>query len=238
MIGWPLLLIAGWLAATISGAVGFGGALLLLPALVYVIGAKSAVPVLTIAQLLGNLSRAGFGWREIRWRPVLLFGAGAVPASLLGSVLFVALPPGWTARLIGVFLLAVVALRHARLGRRAVSQELLPLAGSAVGFLSALAGSAGPLGRGRLPRPPAAGDGVCRDRGRVRGADGHLTKSLAYGRYAAITREDLCGGLALGGVMVIGSWTGRRLIERLGEKGFGLVVEILLLVVAMSLAIG
>ena len=56
------------------------------------VGAKAAVPILTVAQLLGNLSRAGFGWRDIRWRPALLFSAGAVPASVLGSRLFVALP--------------------------------------------------------------------------------------------------------------------------------------------------
>lgn len=33
MLAWVLLLVAGWLAATISGAAGFGGALLLLPIL-------------------------------------------------------------------------------------------------------------------------------------------------------------------------------------------------------------
>ena len=65
---WALLLICGWLAGTVSGAAGFGGALLLLPVLTLTTGAKAAVPILTVAQLLGNLSRAGFGWRDIRWR--------------------------------------------------------------------------------------------------------------------------------------------------------------------------
>lgn len=237
MIGWPLLLVAGWLAATISGAVGFGGALLLLPALVYVIGPRSAVPVLTIAQLLGNLSRAGFGWDEIRWRPVLRFGAGAVPASLLGSMLFVALPPGWISRLIGAFLLVVVALRHTRLGQRTVPQGFLPLAGSVVGLLSALAGSAGPLGAVvflglRLPATAYVATEA------MSAVVMHLTKSLAYGRYAAMTLRDLTGGMALGGAMVLGSWTGRRLIERLSEKWFGRLVEALLLVAAFSLVVG
>lgn len=44
-----LLFFIGWLAATISGAAGFGGALVLLPVLSYVIGVKEAIPVLTIA---------------------------------------------------------------------------------------------------------------------------------------------------------------------------------------------
>jgi uncharacterized protein len=74
--------MCGWLAATISGAAGFGGALLLLPILTITVGVKASVPILTVAQLLGNASRAGFGWREIRWRPALVFSAGAVKFSV------------------------------------------------------------------------------------------------------------------------------------------------------------
>lgn len=64
------LLLAGWLAATVSDVAGFGGALLLLPVLTNSLGVQAAVPVLTIAQLLGNGSRVWFGRREIRWRPL------------------------------------------------------------------------------------------------------------------------------------------------------------------------
>src|SRR4051812_28204401 len=92
---WIGLLFCGWLAGTISGAVGFGGALLLLPILAFAVGGKTAVPILTVAQLLGNLSRVGFGWRDIRWRPALLFSTGAIPASFLGSRLFVEFPSAW-----------------------------------------------------------------------------------------------------------------------------------------------
>src|SRR3954452_7705334 len=109
---WVLLLACGWLAASVSGVAGFGGAALLLPVLAFTVGGKAAVPILTVAQLLGNLSRAGFGWRDIQWRPALLFSLGAVPASLLGSWLFVSMPTVSVLRAIGVLLLAVVALRH------------------------------------------------------------------------------------------------------------------------------
>ena len=143
---WIFLLVCGWLAATVSGAAGFGGALLLLPVLTLTVGAKAAVPILTVAQLLGNLSRAGFGWRDIRWRPALLFSAGAVPASMLGSRLFVALPSASILRLIGVFLLVVVAMRHTTARRAKDAGMAVAPAGVAVGLLSAVAGSAGPLG--------------------------------------------------------------------------------------------
>lgn len=234
---WALLLLCGWLAATVSGAAGFGGALLLLPVLTMMAGAKAAVPILTVAQLLGNLSRAGFGWRDIRWRPVLVFSVGAVPASVLGSRLFVDLPSAFLLRLIGVFLLAVVALRHTSLGRRPFPETLLGPAGVAVGFLSAVAGSAGPLGAAvflglHLP----AGAYVASEA--VTAVLMHLAKSITYGRYAALTAGDVLRGLALGGSLVLGSWTGRKLVHRMPEKGFALLVEALLVVSAMSLIIG
>src|SRR4051794_18550382 len=143
---WVLLLACGWLAASVSGVAGFGGAPLLLPVLAFMAGGKAAVPILTVAQLLGNLSRAGFGWRDIRWRPALLFSLGAVPASLLGSRLLVAMPSALVPRVIGVLLLGVVAVRHTSLGKRKVPEPLLAPAGAGVGLVSAVAGSAGPLG--------------------------------------------------------------------------------------------
>jgi uncharacterized protein len=231
---WIVLLVCGWLAATVSGAAGFGGALLLLPVLTLAVGAKAAVPILTVAQLLGNLSRAAFGWRDIHWRPALIFSVGMVPASVIGSRLFVDLSSGFILRLIGVFLLVVVALRHTRLGKRKTPEWLLGPAGVAIGFISAVAGSAGPLGAAvflglHLP----AGAYVASEA--VTAVLMHLTKSITYGRYAALSGGDLLRGLALGSSLVVGSWTGRKLIHRLPEKEFALLVEILLAVSAVTL---
>lgn len=237
ILHWALLLFCGWLAATVSGAAGFGGALLLLPVLAFTVGGKEAVPILTVAQLLGNLSRAGFGWHDIRWRPALIFSLGAVPASLFGSRLFVAMPAAWVYRLIGMLLLAVVALRHTGFGKRKISDRLLAPAGAAVGLVSAVAGSAGPLGATvflglRLePQAYVASEAVT-------AVAMHLTKSIAYGRYAALSFADFLKGLLLGCSLVFGSWTGRKLIARLPEQGFSLLVESLLIVSAMSLLLG
>ena len=176
---------------TNSGAAGFGGALLLLPMLTFTTGAKAAVPILTVAQLLGNLSRAGFGWRDIRWRPALLFSAGAVPASIAGARLFVDLPSAFVPRLIGVFLLVIIALRHTTLGKRKVPETCLAPVGAGVGFLSAIVGSAGPLGAAvflSLQLPPLAY--VSSEA--ITSVLMHLAKSITYHRYAAMDFAELC----------------------------------------------
>jgi uncharacterized membrane protein YfcA len=231
---WALLLICGWLAGTVSGVAGFGGALLLLPVLTFTVGIKAAVPILTVAQLLGNGSRAGFGWRDIRWRPALLFSAGAVPASLVGSRLFTALPSEFLLRSTGVFLLVVVLLRHTRLGERKLSDALLAPAGAGVGFLSSVSGSAGPLGAAiflglQLPaRSFVASEAVT-------AVLMHLSKSVVYNRYAALTASDVLQGLLLGGSLALGSWTGRMLIDQLPDREFKLIVEAILIASAMWL---
>jgi uncharacterized protein len=234
---WIVLLLCGWLTATVSGTAGFGGALLLLPILAITVGGKDAVPILTVAQLLGNVSRAGFGWRGIRWRPVLIFSAGAVPASIIGARLFVDLPSVFILKLIGVVLLLIVALRHTTFCKYEVPESVLAPTGAVVGFLSAIVGSAGPLGAAvflslHLPPPVYVSSEA------VTAVFMHLTKTITYGRYAAITFSDFVQGIVLGGSLVVGSWTGRMLIGRMPEKSFSVVVEILLVVSAMVLIIG
>lgn len=236
ILRWSLLLFCGWLAASVSGVAGFGGALLLLPVLAFAVGGKAAVPILTVAQLLGNLSRAGFGWRDIQWRPALLFSLGAVPASLFGSRLFVAMPSTWVPRAVGLLLLAVVALRHTGVGKRKVPEQFLAFLGIGVGFVSAVAGSAGPLGAAVFlsldlgPQAYVATEAVT-------AVLMHLAKSLAYGRYSALSLGDSLRGLLLGGSLVLGSWTGRKLIDRMPERWFGRLVDGLLLVSALALIV-
>lgn len=80
-----VLIFTSFIAAFISGAAGFGGALLLLPVVTACVGAEMAVPVLTLAQLIGNLSRMAFGYRQIDWKSVGLF---CLTALLLAHLVF------------------------------------------------------------------------------------------------------------------------------------------------------
>lgn len=236
MAALPLLalLVASYVAATLSGAAGFGGALLLLPIATWAVGAKEAVPLLTLAQLVGNLSRAGLGWREIWWRPALLFCLGAVPAALIGSFLFVKLPSGEILRGVGAFLIAMVVLRRVKFREYAVPEAALPPGGIVVGFLSAVVGSAGTLGALlflglNLPASAYVSTEA------VTAVAMHLVKSGVYSRFSLFGGSVLATGALMSLAMVAGSWTGRRIIETLPRKRFELLVEGLLLVSALSL---
>lgn len=231
-----LLLVGAFAAALISGSAGFGGALLLLPFLTAVVGAKEAVPLLTGAQLAGNLSRAGFGFRQICWRPVGLFLLGALPASVLGALSFMSLDRAVVTRGIGLVTFAIVILRlTGRLDFRP-SDRILVAGGAVTGFLSGVAGSAGPLGAAVFPSlglPPVSY--VASEASTALAM--HATKIAAYGSSMSLERDFWLLGAALGGAMVAGTWTAKRLIERVSRVAFERYVSVLLLAISAYMVI-
>lgn len=75
-------------------------------------GAELAVPVLAIAQLIGNLSRVAFGLNQIEWKKIFLFSVTAVPLSALGAFGFSILSKSMVTRGIGAVLILLVALKY------------------------------------------------------------------------------------------------------------------------------
>lgn len=232
---WLLMILVAWVASTISGIAGFGGSLIVLPVFTHLVGAKAAIPILTVSWLMGNFSRAVFGFRDIRWKPVAYFSAGALPAAIIGSRLFIELPTGLIMRGIGIFLLLAVAARHTPLLRELAPGWLVPV-GALVGLLSALIGSAGPLGAAaflslNLPPPAYVASEA------VTAVVMHLTKTVMYEQYNLISKQDFEMGVVLGLAMVAGSWTSRRFITKIPGRWFAIAVELLLVGVAISLIV-
>lgn len=82
VLTWCLVSAAALAAGTLSAVTGFGGAAILLPLLVAAFGPREAVPILAVAQLIGNGSRVWFNRRELDWRVAGCFALGAAPAAV------------------------------------------------------------------------------------------------------------------------------------------------------------
>lgn len=218
------------LASTLAAVAGFGGAAVLLPILVWAFGVREAIPILTVVQLVGNLSRVWFNRRELDLPVVGWFAIGAVPASLIGAAVFAQAPAPFLHRLLGVFLLLTVAYRHTALGRRSrVGLRGFTAIGLVFGFLSAILGSVGPL-----MAPFFLAYGLVK--GAYIGTEAlattvmHTVKLIGYGGYALITPTTLTAGGAIGVVMILGSYLGKRLLDRLPERLFPVLIEAVLIV--------
>jgi uncharacterized membrane protein YfcA len=227
LAGTLLLLGAALPAAVLGGALGFGTGLVMLPLVVWVVGVRASVPVLTIGLIVGNISRAWWSRHELDWRVVGAYLLGAVPLAAIGSVLYTAAPPEWLSRLMGTVLLAALPLRRwLERGPRRMRLRHFPLLGGATGLLSALVAATGPistpffLGYGLRRGAFVGTEAVC-------AAGVHLTKTLVYGRYALVTPETGVLGLGIGAVMFVGAFIGRRILDRLSDRAFVMALEVL-----------
>lgn len=233
-----LVVAAALVASTLAAVAGFGGAAVLLPVLVAVFGVRLAIPILTVAQLVGNGSRVWFNRREVE-RPVVgWFALGAVPLALAGGLLFATAPLSALVRLLGAFLLGTVAWRHLRPGPpRRPTVRSFALIGAVFSFASALLGSVGPL-----MAPFFLAYGLVK--GAYIGTEAaatvvmHVVKLVAYTGTAVLSVSAVVIGLALGPVMVAGSFLGKRIVERLPERAFVLLIEGVLVVAGLAFLIG
>lgn len=234
-----MLLLAGgaFVAAALAAVAGFGGAAVLLPILVMAFGVRDAIPILTVAQLIGNGSRVWFNRKELELRVVGWFALGGVPAALIGGVLFATAPLSFLKRLLGVFLLATVLYRH--IGK--ASSLRPPLRGFvAIGaifsFLSALLGSVGPL-----MAPFFLAYGLVK--GAYIGTEAfatvvmHIAKLVAYGGASILTLKSVTAGLALGPIMILGSFIGKKILDRIPERLFILIIEATLILAGLGFLI-
>jgi uncharacterized protein len=230
---WLFLGAAAFIAATIAAVSGFGGAAVLLPALVAVFGVRDAIPILTVAQLIGNGARVWFNRREVNWRVVGWFSLGAVPFGFLGGYLFATAPLSALTRFLGGFLLFVVLWRHLR--RRELAKPPLKsfaAIGAGATFLSALLGSVGPI-----MAPFFLAFGLVK--GAYIGTEAmatvvmHLTKLIAYRQASVLQGRAIVAGLALGPIMVLGSYVGKKIVAHLSERVFVLIIEVVLVVAGL-----
>lgn len=229
-----ILFVIGFVAATISGAAGFGGALILLPVLTIIVGIKAAVPILTIGQIFGNASRVWFGRNELKWRPIIYFLFTAIPLTILGSYLFTDINSKTIKITIGIFFILLVIYRRTRRKKIIISDKGMLFGGGLTGFLSGLTGSAGPIGAAFFLGLNLAATAYIASEAFTALAM-HLTKTIVYNKYSLIGLTDLYYGLFIGLAMILGSWTGKRIIQKISREKFLLLVEILLLVSGIQL---
>jgi uncharacterized protein len=107
------------MAGVLSGVIGTGSSMMLMPVLVILYGPQQAVPIMAIAAIMGNLGKVLSWWREIDWRACAAYCVTAVPGAMLGVRTLLALPPRAVELALGLFFIAMVPTRR-WLSRRAI----------------------------------------------------------------------------------------------------------------------
>lgn len=219
---------SAFVLAVVSAVTGFGGGVLLLPVFTALFGVRMAAPMLTLAQLASNGARVWFNRRQLRWPLIGWFAAGAVPLAMAGGLLLARAPLAWLTRLLGVFLITVVVWRRVKPHPGRPPDRAFTVIGAASGLGSALLGSVGPL-----TAPFFLAYGLTRSA--YIGTEAasalvtHLSKLAAYGAGDLLTGPVLAYGAALTPATLAGAWIGSRIVGRISDRVFVLLVEVGLL---------
>ncbi|MBR0813338.1 sulfite exporter TauE/SafE family protein [Bradyrhizobium diazoefficiens] len=229
------VLTVGLVAGTISGIVGTGSSIMLMPVLVYAYGPKEAVPIMAVASVMANFSRILAWWREVDWRACAAYSVTGIPAAALGARTLLALPSHAVDIAIGLFLIAMVPVRHF-LAQHDLKANLwhLAIGGAVIGYLTGIVVSTGPLSvplflfyglsRGAFLATEAASSlGL------------YLSKSVTFERFGALTADVALKGLVAGSSLMIGAFVAKRFVLHLKPEMFRLLMDGIMLAAGMSM---
>ena len=235
MATYLLVLLAGFAGGCLSGVIGTGSSILLLPLLVHAFGPKQAVPIMAIAALMANFSRVLAWWREVDWKAVAAYALPGVPAAALGARTLLALPANVIEISLGLFFLTMIPVRHllARLQWKARLWHLA-LAGAVIGFLTGIVLSTGPLS---VPAFLAYGllKGAFLATEAASSLFIYIAKVVTFREFGALPVEVILQGLVVGASLMAGTFAGKALVLRMSAAAHGHVLDGLLLMSGLAL---
>jgi uncharacterized membrane protein YfcA len=222
---WVLILFLGVAAGTVGGVVGFGASIMMLPAIAWVFGPKETIPIMAIAALMANASRAAVWWRAIDWKLNAVYCLAAVPAAVAGARTLLALDPVMIEATLGAFLLVAIPLRRWLIGHGfRMSLPGMAVVGGAIGFLTGIVASTGPINtpfflaygltKGSFVATEAVGSAVI-----------SLTKTITFKTFGALSAATVARGLIVGTALMVGSWISKRILQDIDAGRFQVLIE-------------
>ncbi len=229
MTSYVFVLVVGLVAGALSGTIGTGSTIVLLPVLVLQFGPQEAVPIMAVAGLMSVLGKVLAWWREVDWRACFAYSITGIPAAALGARTLLALPPRVTNLVLGLFFLVMIPGQRLLSAHNARLQLWhLAVIGGAIGFLDGIVASTGPLS---VP--------AFRSYGLVKGAflsteaastaGPALSKIVTFRQLGALPYSATLQGLIIGASVMAGSFVGRAIVQRMSINAHQRILDGLLL---------
>ncbi len=208
-----LVALAAFGSAVFHSFSGFAGGLVLAVLLAPLLGIKETVPVVATALIISNVARIWAFRKSIAIREYLAVFLAALPFIVISAYVYVSLPVGAVALVLGLFLLASIPLNRTFKKREIkVGMRGLMLAGVPYGIVS---GST--FGAAVILAPFLIGAGLAGEMliGTVAllGFSLNVTKTIVFGLSPLLTNELALTGILVGLCTMPGAYAGRWLVR-------------------------
>jgi uncharacterized protein len=232
-----LFFISGLIAEIIGTMAGFGSSTIFLPLALLFVDFKTAIILVAIFHLFGNLSRIIFFREGFDRRVILQFGVPSVLLSLLGAFLIGVLPQPVLKLILGIFLIVTSVSFMAKPGLKFPANTRTFIAGgSATGFITALVGTGGAL-RATLLQ----GFNIEKVKYIATGATIALatdvTRIPVYISQGFLTQQYYLYLPILFVIALAGSFIGRKIVKKIDQEKFRKMVLVAIILVSIKFII-
>jgi uncharacterized protein len=232
-----LFFISALIAEIIGTMAGFGSSTIFLPLALLFVDFKTAIILVAIFHLFGNLSRIILFRQGFDKRIVLQFGVPSILLSLLGALMIGVLPQPILKLILGIFLITTSASFLIKPGLRIPANISTFIAGGSVtGFITALVGTGGALRATLLQGfniekikyiATAATIALATD----------ATRIPVYISQGFLTEQYILYIPILFGIALAGSFVGRRVVKRINQELFRKIVLVAIIFVSIKFII-
>ena len=232
-----LFFISGLIAEIIGTMAGFGSSTIFLPLALLFVDFNTAIILVSIFHLFGNLSRIIFFREGFDRRVILQFGVPSVLLSLLGAFLIGVLPHPVLKLILGIFLITTSAsfLIKPRIKLPANTGTFIA-GGSTTGFITALVGTGGALRATLLQGfniekvkyiATAATIALATD----------ITRIPVYISQGFLTQQYYLYLPILFVIALAGSFIGRKIVKKIDQEKFRKMVLVAIILVSIKFVI-
>ena len=235
MTTYALVLTVGLVAGLVSGIVGTGATIILLPVLSLAFGPKEAIPIMAIVALMSNFAKITAWWREIDWRACAAYALGGIPGAALGARTMLGLPPQLVDIALGSFFLLMIPGRRWLASRHySVGLPVLAAAGLFIGFLTGIVVSTGPI---TVPLFTAYGlaKGAFIATEAAASLAVYISKAATFRAFGALPADIVLKGLITGSSVMAGTYVAKFVVERLSLATFQRLLDSVMLVSGLAL---
>ncbi|HTX61242.1 MAG TPA: sulfite exporter TauE/SafE family protein [Methanobacterium sp.] len=141
-----LFFLVAFLSTVVGTVAGFGTSTILLPAALFFFDFRTALVLVAVTHLSGNIGAVSFFRRGLDKRLIILFGLPSVILTIIGAYLVVYIPQLTLEVLLGIFLLLFSIYSLLNPNFKVAARKLNTIIGGSLsGFLQGLLGIGGPL---------------------------------------------------------------------------------------------